>query len=64
MKYMELYRPDGEVVYIIKAMVVSWDTHSFWDENAGLNVNGTKINLLNGLQIVREDAEHVRREMI
>jgi hypothetical protein len=63
MNFMQLTRPDGEEVWIVKEMVVSWDIYEFWDEDLRLTIQGTKINLLNNFQCVRENVFRVTNEM-
>ena len=55
MKVMRLTRPDGEIVLIVKEMVVSWSP----DENGH-----TKIFLLNGFQVVQESSQQIEIQMV
>ena len=49
---MKLTRPDGQPVYIVKAMVVSWSKETDSYEHA-------RIVLVNQFQIVKESCEKI-----
>lgn len=50
-RVLVLTRPDGIKVSVVRSMIVTW--------SPDLDQRGTKINLLNGFQVVRETPDQI-----